>query len=227
MLEGFVIEHDLNFDNILQKSRRKLGALLRLSIFLHLTRRKILMETFIKSQFGFCTRTWVLFLKKDGSFATHNGSIQTLSIEHIKVKNGLSSERMSDIFDKRQIVNYILILSVPGKLKNSDFEMPIILQTLNINNLRTTNAKSINLYTIRKLIEYSLKHVSVKAMFTVFEVFLFEGRSVLSPAQRGTRSARAKISNWVFSTSKENLSLLLEYFKIFCGQSLGYFTQRN
>ena len=226
MLEGFVIEHDLNFDNILQKSRRKLGALLRLSIFLHLTRRKILMETFIKSQFGFCTRTWVLFLKKDGSFATHNGSIQALSIEHVKVKNGLSSERMSNIFDKRQIVNYILTLSVPEKLKNSDFEMPIILQTLN-NNLRTTSAKSINLYTIRKLIEYSLKHVSVKAMFTVFEVFLFEGRSVLSPAQRGTRSARAKISNWVFSTSKENLSLLLEYFKIFCGQSLGYFTQRN
>ena len=226
MLEGFVIEHDLNFDNILQKSRRKLGALLRLSIFLHLTRRKILMETFIKSQFGFCTRTWVLFLKKDGSFATHNGSIQTLSVEHVKVKNGLSSERMSNIFDKRQIVNYILTLSVPEKLKNSDFEMPIILQTLN-NNLRTTSAKSINLYTIRKLIEYSLKHVSVKAMFTVFEVFLFEGRSVLSPAQRGTRSARAKISNWVFSTSKENLSLLLEYFKIFCGQSLGYCTQRN
>ena len=226
MLEGFVIEHDLNFDNILQKSRRKLGALLRLSIFLHLTQRKILMETFIKSQFGFCTRTWVLFLKKDGSFATHNGSIQTLSIEHVKVKNGLSNERMSNIFDKRQIVNYILTLSVPEKLKNSDFEMPIILQTLN-NNLRTTSAKSINLYTIRKLIEYSLKHVSVKAMFTVFEVFLFEGRSVLSPAQRGTRSARAKISNWVFSTSKENLSLLLEYFKIFCGQSLGYCTQRN
>ena len=226
MLEGFVIEHDLNFDNILQKSRRKLGALLRLSIFLHLTRRKILMETFIKSQFGFCTRTWVLFLKKDGSFATHNGSIQTLSVEHVKVKNGLSSERMSNIFDKRQIVNYILTLSVPEKLKNSDFEMPIILQTLN-NNLRTTSAKSINLYTIRKLIEYSLKHVSVKAMFTVFEVFLFEVRSVLSPAQRGTRSARAKISNWVFSTSKENLSLLLEYFKIFCGQSLGYCTQRN
>ena len=188
---------------------------------------KLLLNlNFIKSQFGFCTRTWVLFLKKDGSFATHNGSIQTLSIEHVKVKNGLSSERLSNIFDKRQIVNYILTLSVPEKLKNSDFEMPIILQTLN-NNLRTTSAKSINLYTIRKLIEYSLKHVSVKAMFTVFEVFLTEGRSVLSPAQRGARSARAKISNWVFSTSKENLSLLLEYFKIFCGQSLGYCTQRN
>ena len=35
--------------------------------------------------------------------------------------------------------------------------MPVILQTLNTNNSRTTTAKSINLHTIRKLIEYSLK----------------------------------------------------------------------
>ena len=48
--------------------------------------------------------------------------------------------------------------------------------------------------TIRKLIEYSLKNVSVKAMFTltVFEILLSEGRSVLSSAQRGTGSERVK-----------------------------------
>ena len=50
-----------------------------------------------------------------------------------------------------------LTLSVPEKLKNSIFEMPKFTQTLNINNLRTTCAKSINLHTIRKLVEYSLK----------------------------------------------------------------------
>ena len=47
--------------------------------------------------------------------------------------------------------------SVPGKLKNSIFEIPIITQTLNINNLRATSAKSFNLHTVRKLVEYSLK----------------------------------------------------------------------
>ena len=52
-----------------------------------------------------------------------------------------------------------LTLLVPGKLKNSIFEMPIITQTLNINNLRTTSAKSINLHTIRKLAEYSFKNI--------------------------------------------------------------------
>ena len=48
-----------------------------------------------------------------------------------------------------------LTLSVPEKLKNSIFEMPIITQTLNISNLRTTCGKSINLDNIRKLVEYS------------------------------------------------------------------------
>ena len=72
--------------------------------------------------------------------------------------------------------------------------MPIIPPTLNINNLRTKSAKSINLHTIRKLVEYSLKNVFVKAMFTltVFEILLSEGRSVGRPAQRGTGSKRTK-----------------------------------
>ena len=50
----------------------------------------------------------------------------------------------------------MLTLSVPEKFR---IEMPIITQTLNINNLRTASAKSINRYTIRKLVEYSLKNV--------------------------------------------------------------------
>ena len=54
---------------------------------------------------------------------------------------------------------FCLILSATEKLKNSIFEMPIIIQTLNFNNLRTTNVKSINLHTIRKLMECSLKSV--------------------------------------------------------------------
>ena len=68
--------------------------------------------------------------------------------------------------------------------------MPVILQTLNTNNSRTTTAKSINLHTIRKLIEYSLKNIVMKIVFTptVFEILMSECRSVLSPAQRGTGS---------------------------------------
>ena len=53
----------------------------------------------------------------------------------------------------------ILCLSVPEELKNSIFEIQIILQSLNINNLKTTNAESINLPTNRKLTRYPLKHI--------------------------------------------------------------------
>ena len=38
-------------------------------------------------------------------------------------------------------------------------ETPLITQTLSINNLRTTSAKSMNVGTIKKLVEYSLKNV--------------------------------------------------------------------
>ena len=50
------------------------------------------------------------------------------------------------------------------------------------------------MHIIRKLIKYSFKMVAVQALFTltVFEVLLFEGRSVLAPARRGTGSKRVK-----------------------------------
>ena len=41
---------------------------------------------------------------------------------------------------------FCLTLSVPEKVKKSIPEMPIIPQTLNINNVRTTSAKSFNLH---------------------------------------------------------------------------------
>ena len=89
-----------------------------------------------------------------------------------------------------------LTLSVPKKLKKLIFEMPIIIQTLNIENLRATSAKSINLNTIRKLVEHSLKNVPAKAMFTL-TVLLPEGRSALSPAQRDTGNERVNFSRAV------------------------------
>ena len=78
--------------------------------------------------------------------------------------------------------------------------MPVITQTLNINNLRATSAKSINLHTIRKLVKYSLKNVPANVMFTLtaFEILLSEGRSVLPPVQRGTGSERVNVMNNLF-----------------------------
>ena len=58
-----------------------------------------------------------------------------------------------------------LTLLVLEKLKNSTFEMPMITQTLNMKNLRNISAKSINLHTIRNLVEYSFK-IMTAAFFT-------------------------------------------------------------
>ena len=71
---------------------------------------------------------------------------------------------------------FCLTLSVPEKLKNSIFEMPIIPQILNTNNLRNTSAKSINLHTIRKLIECSLRNV-----FSKGNVYYYRFRDIAVP----------------------------------------------
>ena len=77
--------------------------------------------------------------------------------------------------NKETASQFFLTLSVLEKLKISIFEMLIITQTLNINNLITTSGKSINLHTIRKLVEYYFKNVLANAMFTisVFEILLY------------------------------------------------------
>ena len=86
--------------------------------------------------------------------------------------------------------------SVPEKFLKLVFEMPMIPKTWNINNVRTKSSKTINWYTIRKLLQYFLKNFLVKAIFTlsVFEILLFQGRLVLSPTQQGTGSVRLKVS---------------------------------
>ena len=62
-----------------------------------------------------------------------------------------------------------------------NFEIPIITKTINVNNLKTAIAKSLNRDAISRLIEYSFKKVQVKATFTttVLKILLFGARLVL------------------------------------------------
>ena len=110
-------------------------------------------------------------------------------------------------------------------MKNLIFEILIILQTLNINDFRTISGKSINLDIIRKLIEYSLKKISMKKMFTLIfiKIALFKCSSVLSPAHWVTQSERAKYSVynqklfsvcWNCLTSLGGFEWILIYFLI-------------
>lgn len=85
--------------------------------------------------------------------------------------------------------------------------MPIILQTLKINNSRSTKGNSIYHRTITKLIQYNFKMCPKKALFTyaVFEVLMSDGRLLLSSGQRGTGKKMIQVS---VKTQKNILNFL-------------------
>ena len=85
-----------------------------------------------------------------------------------------------------------LTVSLRKKLKDSIFEIPIFLQTLKINNSRTTRANFINIHTVRKLMECSL--TSTMFTTTVLKILISECRVVLSPAQLDTGNEMVKVS---------------------------------
>ena len=63
-LLGITIDSDLNFDNhlsaICNKVSRKINALGRIANYMSLEKRRIVMKTFIKSQFNYCPLIWML-----------------------------------------------------------------------------------------------------------------------------------------------------------------------
>ena len=96
-----------------------------------------------------------------------------------------------------EFFRFYLTLSVPEKFKKSISEIPINSKTLNINNLRTKSAKSINLDINRKVIKYYSKKFLEKSIFTltVFEILMFNSRSILPPSPpppppRGVQGAK-------------------------------------
>ena len=141
-LLGVIIDHQLNFDEYLvspcKKAEKKLSVLARLANFLSLEERKLLMKSFIESQFGYCPLTWMFcgrknnirinhvheralrrvyrnnslcfdqLLQIDKSYNIHHKNIQTLTIELYKVKNNLSNQIMQEIFEKLKNIDYNL-----------------------------------------------------------------------------------------------------------------------
>ena len=129
---GLDTDKNLNFNEHLSSLRRKAGnklsVLARLSNFMSFKQRRILLKTFIESQFGYCPLIWMFhsrrvnnkinhlherslrivykdnyssyvdLLVKDKSFTIHQRNIQSLAIELFKVKRNLSNVIMCNIF---------------------------------------------------------------------------------------------------------------------------------
>ena len=119
-------EHHINI--ILKKANSKLHALMRVSKYLNQNKLRLLLKSFIEAQFNYCPLIWMChsralntkinklheralrlvykdktltfqqLLDLDGSFTIHQRNLQKLATEMYKVKNGLSSVIMANLF---------------------------------------------------------------------------------------------------------------------------------
>ena len=139
-LLGIKLDNKLTFNEHVQdlckKASKKLHALARVSKFMTLKQRRLIMHSFIFSQFGYCPLVWMFhnrtlnnrinkiheralrlvynddessfenLLLKDNSFTIHERNIQTLAIELYKVVNHLSPKIMDFIFPLKKEIRY-------------------------------------------------------------------------------------------------------------------------
>ena len=139
-LLGITIDNKLSFDDhvgaLCNKASQKVHALSRISHFMGIKQRQIIMKAFINSQFGYCPLVWMFhsrkmnnrinkiherslrivfndhkstfreLLVKDNSVTVHERNIQTLAIELYKILNGFSPEIMSLVIPLKEDIKY-------------------------------------------------------------------------------------------------------------------------
>ena len=131
-LLGVTIDNKLHFKEhitkICKKANQKLHALARIAKYLDIEKLKIIMKTFIESQFNYCPLVWMFhnrelnnkinklheralriayknsklsfqeLLDLDNSFSIHHRNLQKLATEMFKIKNNLSPTLMQELF---------------------------------------------------------------------------------------------------------------------------------
>jgi len=131
-LLGINVDNKLDFNNhvsgLIRKGNQKLYALARISKYLDQAKLRILMKTFIESQFNYCPLVWMFhsrtvnnrinklheralrlvyknsdlsfeeLLELDNSKTVHQKNLQRLAIEMYKVKNNISPLPMQELF---------------------------------------------------------------------------------------------------------------------------------
>jgi len=152
-LLGVKFDHNLSFDDhiteLCKKASRKINALARVTPFMNVQKKRVLMNAFFKSQFSYCPLIWMChsrannnkinrlherclriiysdkqssfetLLEKDGSVSIHNRNLQILATEMYKIRHNLSSSLISDLFEQRPEQHYNL-------RNNTQFTLPAI-----------------------------------------------------------------------------------------------------
>lgn len=135
-LLGVFIDDELTFEEhvkaILKKGNQKLHALMRVSSYMSEEKLKLLMKTFIDSQFNYCPLIWMFhsrkmhhrinklheralrvvykddnltfeqLLEKDEAFTVHERNLQRLALLMYKVKHGLCPIPVQEIFIRNE-----------------------------------------------------------------------------------------------------------------------------
>ena len=131
-LLGIKIDGKLKFDkhveSLCNTASQKVNALARIASYMNFSQRKLIMNSFITSQFGYCPLVWMFhsrslnhrinriherslriiykdykssfqkLLERDNSVTIHQRNLQSLAIEIFKAKNNLAPEIVKDIF---------------------------------------------------------------------------------------------------------------------------------
>ena len=159
----------MNMSSLCKKAGKKLSVPARLSNFITIKQRTVLMKSFIESQFGYCPLIWMFYgrgvnkinhlhersirivykdnnssfkelLKKDNSFTVHHRNIQSFATELFKFKENLSNTIMNDILQTR---------TLPYNLRsNTDFARSFVNNSFGLIALRYFCLKSVQHSTI-------------------------------------------------------------------------------
>ena len=107
-LFGVIIDRQLNFNEYLislcKKAGKKLSTLARLANFLSVEQRKLLMKSFIESQFGYCPLTWMFCGRKTNAKINH---VHERALRIVYRKSNLRFDQLLQI-DK----SYIYIIKI-------------------------------------------------------------------------------------------------------------------
>ena len=152
-LLGIKIDNKLNFnthvDEICKKAGQKLNALSRVTPYMDLSKRCLLLNAFFISQFSYCPLVWMFhsrgknnkinriherclriiyndkkstfyeFLEKDGSVSIHKRNLRFLACEMFKLKRDIDLELIKELILRNRQRRYEL-------RNNPDFAVPIV-----------------------------------------------------------------------------------------------------
>ena len=133
-LLGIEVNCGLKFENyldgVIKKASNKINALSRVTPFMNLSKKKMLMNSFFKSQFSYCPLAWMChsrtinnkinhlherclrvicngkissfkeLLERDGFDHIHNKNLQKLATEMFKIYNNIPPPIFTEIFNK-------------------------------------------------------------------------------------------------------------------------------